>query len=44
MKRRSFLSISALSVVPVVASAADDAPEADWYETVNIENLKHRAV
>lgn len=43
MKRRSFLSLSALSAVPVVATA-DDAPEPDWYETVNIENLKHRAV
>ena len=44
MKRRSFLSLSALSAVPIVATAADDAPEADWYETVNTHELKHRAV
>jgi hypothetical protein len=44
MKHRSFLSLSALSAVPVVASAADDAPEADWYETVNSDALSFKAV
>jgi hypothetical protein len=44
MKRRSFLSLSALSAVPLTARAADDPPEPDWYATVNREGLKHRAV
>jgi hypothetical protein len=35
MKRRSFLSLSALSAVPVIAGAEDDASEPNWYETVN---------
>jgi hypothetical protein len=43
MKRRSFLSLSALSAVPVVASAADDAPEPDWYETINSDALSFKA-
>jgi hypothetical protein len=43
MKRRSFLSLSALSAVPVVATAADDAPEADWHETVSHDALKFTA-
>jgi hypothetical protein len=43
MKRRSFLSLSALSAVPVVASAADDATEPDWYETVNSDALSFKA-
>jgi hypothetical protein len=44
MKRRSFLSLSALSAVPLAARAVDEAPEPDWYDTVNHEGLKHRAV
>jgi hypothetical protein len=44
MKRRSFLSLSALSAVPVAARAADDAPEPDWYETVTSDALKFKAV
>lgn len=43
MHRRSFLSLSALSAVPVAAKAAGEAPEPDWYETVNPDGLKHRA-
>lgn len=43
MKRRSFLSLSALSAVPVVASAADNSPEPDWYETVSNETLTFKA-
>ena len=42
MKRRSFLSLSAFSAVPVVARAADDAPEPDWYETVTTDVMKFR--
>ena len=42
MKRRSFLSLSALSAVPVVARAAEDAPEPDWYETVTHDVMKFR--
>lgn len=40
MKRRSFLSLSALSAVPVVARAAEDAP--DWHETVTSDVMKFR--
>ncbi len=43
MKRRSFLSLSALSAVPVVAMAADEDPEAGWYDTVNADTLKFTA-
>jgi hypothetical protein len=39
MRRRSFISLSALSAVPFVARAEDDAAETDWYETVNTEAL-----
>ena len=42
MKRRSFLSLSALSAVPVVARAAEDAPEQDWYETITSDVMKFR--
>jgi hypothetical protein len=42
MKRRSFLSLSALSAVPVVTQAADEAPEPDWYETVNLDGMEFR--
>ena len=44
MKRRSFLSLSALSAVPVAASAADAEPEADWWETVSSDALTFKAV
>jgi hypothetical protein len=40
MKRRAFLSLSALSAlsaVPLVAQEANDAPEPNWHETVLIE-------
>lgn len=43
MKRRSFLSLSALSAVPVMAKA-DDTPEPDWYETIHSEALSFKAV
>lgn len=43
MRRRSFISLSALSVVPLAASAADDAPESDWHETVNSDSLSFKA-
>lgn len=43
MHRRSFLSLSALSAVPVVAKAADAAPEPDWHETINRDVLKFTA-
>lgn len=42
MNRRSFLSLSALSTVPVVAKAAEDAPEREWYETIDSEVMKFR--
>lgn len=42
MKRRSFLSLSALSAVPVVAKAAELEP--DWRKTINFDVLKFRAV
>lgn len=42
MNRRSFLSLSALSTVPVVAKAADDAPEPDWHDTVDSGVMKFR--
>jgi hypothetical protein len=42
MKRRSFLSLSALSAVPVVARAAEDAPEPDWQETITSDVMKFR--
>lgn len=42
MKRRSFLSLSALSAVPVVARAAEDAPEPDWQETVTSNVMRFR--
>jgi hypothetical protein len=35
MKRRSFLSLSALSAVPLAARAADDEPDASWWEDIN---------
>jgi hypothetical protein len=44
MKRRSFLSLSALSALPVAARAADDAPEPDWSETVTSDALTFKAV
>ena len=40
MHRRSFLSLSALSAVPVVARAAEDAP--DWQETITSDVMKFR--
>ncbi len=42
MHRRSFLSLSALSAVPVVARAAEDAPEPDWHETITSDVMKFR--
>lgn len=42
MKRRSFLSLTALSAVPGAAQAAEDAP--DWHDTVNREGLTFKAV
>ncbi len=44
MHRRSFLSLSALSAVPVVAKAADEAPETKWYKTVDSDVLKFKAI
>ena len=44
MKRRSFLSLSALSAMPAVARAADAESEADWWETINNEALTFKAV
>lgn len=46
MKRRSFLSLSALSAVavPAVANAADPVPQAAWWETVNNDALTFKAV
>lgn len=44
MKRRSFLSLSALSAVPVVVGAAVDAPEPEWYDTINADALSFKAV
>jgi hypothetical protein len=44
MKRRSFLSLSALSAVPVVAVAADEGPEAAWWETIDSDALTFKAV
>jgi hypothetical protein len=38
----SFLSRSALSAVPVVARAAEDAPEPVWQETVTSDVMKFR--
>jgi hypothetical protein len=43
MKRRSFLSISALSAVPVAARAAGEEPDAGWWETTNEEALVFKA-
>lgn len=37
MKRRAFLSLSALSAVPLDAQEANDGPEPNWHETVLIE-------
>ena len=42
MKRRSFLSLSALSAVPVAARAADE--EDGWWETINEDALEFKAV
>jgi hypothetical protein len=44
MKRRAFLSLSALSAVPLVAQEANDAPEPNWHETVVSDALKFMAV
>ena len=44
MKRRSFLSLSALGTVPVAARAAEAHPEAAWWEAVNNEVLAFKAV
>ena len=44
MKRRSFIALSAITAVPITASAADNDPEAGWWETVNNEGLKFKAV
>lgn len=44
MKRRSFLSISALSAVPVVAHAADQEPLEAWWQAVNDDALSFKAV
>jgi hypothetical protein len=44
MKRRSFLSLSALSAVPVVAGAADEGPDAAWWETIDSDALTFQAV
>lgn len=46
MKRRSFLSLSALSAIPVSAAAAaeEKPPAEDWWGTVNSDALKFRAV
>ncbi len=40
MHRRSVLSLSALSAVPVLANAAEADPQADWHETVSTKALK----
>ena len=37
MKRRAFLSLSALSAVPLVAQEANDGPEPNWHETVLVD-------
>lgn len=42
MKRRSFLSLSALSTLPVMAKAEDEATEPDWHETVSRDVMKFR--
>ena len=42
MRRRSFLSLSALSSLPVAAGAADEAPESDWHETVIPDVMEFR--
>jgi hypothetical protein len=42
MHRRSFFSLSALSAVPVVARAAEDAPEPEWHETITSGVMKFR--
>lgn len=44
MKRRSFLSLSALSAVSIPVVTAGEEPEADWYQTVNSEALTHKAI
>jgi hypothetical protein len=44
MKRRSFLSLSALSAVPVAARAADEEPDADGWGTINEDALEFTAV
>jgi hypothetical protein len=44
MKRRSFLSLSALSTVPFVARAQEENPEAGWYDTINMDALSFKAV
>jgi hypothetical protein len=44
MKRRSFLSLSALSAVPVVASAAEEEPDAAWWGTIHTDALSFKAV
>ena len=43
MNRRAFLSLSALSAVPVGASAADDAPEIAWWDTLQNDALTFQA-
>ena len=44
MNRRAFLSLSALSAVPVVAGAADEGPDAAWWDTIDSEALTFQAV
>lgn len=44
MHRRSFLSLSALSAVPVLAKAAETDPQADWNETVSTDALTFKAM
>lgn len=44
MKRRSFLSLSALSAVPVAAAAQEEDPEAGWYDTLSADALSFKAV
>jgi hypothetical protein len=44
LKRRSYLSLSALSAVPVAARAADEEPYADGWGTIDNDALEFTAV
>ena len=43
MKRRSFLSLSVLSAIPVTVSHAQASPETSWYQSVS-ELFEYKAV